>query len=436
MVLFLMGSLVASAQSRSAAEPVTFVDEADLFAGQNLNGEWFPSPDAPLAIRFYAAPVGTLRTRLEGESTLRWGSPGPGEDVIVEHQVRGRTGGVEVDLDAGLEVSADVQINLLGILVDVVSLADTTVRFAPQSTTASGMLLPDFPALQFSDTATLTTLTWGQELSDGYFLEVDVDLAPILTVDLVGERILTESDGIPYSHLVEGEWVDIPLPDPVFRLPLNTQWEGRMTTTVDLNLVPRVRLQTPFGNFSLGGAGGLPVPLQEVQEVRLTAPILVEHALPSVSADFDRHDFGEVLVGEERTLQVPLDNFGSAGFLGAAQVDGPSSFEVFPKGLAAPPKGGSDGLVITFAPVEPGEQEAVVVLETNDPWNPELRIDVQGVGVEVEEERSSINSESLRGGCGCATPGSSGAAWLVLGAGLLVARRRRAGATPEGQSSS
>ncbi len=90
--------------------------------------------------------------------------------------------------------------------------------------------------------------------------------------------------------------------------------------------------------------------------------------------------FGEVLVGEERTLGLRIANVGNQNltvhpFLEAPAFRAPlEGFNVAPRGVVELP--------VTFAPDEMGHYTASLILETNDPMNPEVEVLLTGHGVQ------------------------------------------------------
>ena len=113
---------------------------------------------------------------------------------------------------------------------------------------------------------------------------------------------------------------------------------------------------------------------------------------------------------------------------GWLSIEGDAAFTVFPEYIQAS-EGNTDGTVVTFAPTDAGIKTATLVIRSNDPSRPELRIPLAGNGwVEPVDEEADANrlSGEVRG-CGCASDAAPASlAWGVglLGLALLGRRRR------------
>ena len=102
---------------------------------------------------------------------------------------------------------------------------------------------------------------------------------------------------------------------------------------------------------------------------------------PSIRLGTTRLDFGNVTVGQTKTLQVSVTNQGSATlqFLGLSITSsGDFSSGLFPTSLAP---GAQGALNLNFKPSKAGSQQGTVAVTTNDPVNPVVSITVTGAGI-------------------------------------------------------
>lgn len=149
--------------------------------------------------------------------------------------------------------------------------------------------------------------------------------------------------------------------------------------------------------------------------------------MPLLEVGIDEGVFSDIDVGVLATLNVPLENLGHLLLQGTARVEGATDFSVYPDHFSAVP-GTTDGLVISFTPSAADEQVATLVLESNDPAQPVVRIPLVGNGVEADDD-GGVAVEQLHGStttCGCGTSGGGAvSAFAVALAGAVGARRRR-----------
>jgi MYXO-CTERM domain-containing protein len=150
--------------------------------------------------------------------------------------------------------------------------------------------------------------------------------------------------------------------------------------------------------------------------------------MPVLEPGSDTEDLGEVEVTQLRTVNIPVKNVGNLSLQGQATIEGDPAFSVFPAYFNAAP-GTEDGLVVTFAPTEVGDATAELVLTSNDPGYPDIRVYLSGSGVKADEGQDPgpaiVESTS---GCGCESSpvGSAVPALATVVGALALARRRRA----------
>ena len=125
--------------------------------------------------------------------------------------------------------------------------------------------------------------------------------------------------------------------------------------------------------------------------------------------------------------QVVIENLGESQLDGSVGILGSGSFDVFPEGVLANPSH-IDGVMVEFSPSAVGEASASLMIETNDPYQPLLEIELVGQGVnglEAQDSETVGASGSVRT-CGCSASTGSNFAWAWLGVtGLAALSRRR-----------
>jgi hypothetical protein len=91
--------------------------------------------------------------------------------------------------------------------------------------------------------------------------------------------------------------------------------------------------------------------------------------------------FGQVLLGKERTFQVWVRNPGiDALVVSSSTTTTPAVFQIDSTHFTVPP-GGSQLIQVTFRPLASGRQTAQLVLRTNDPFWPVKSVSLQGDGL-------------------------------------------------------
>jgi len=157
--------------------------------------------------------------------------------------------------------------------------------------------------------------------------------------------------------------------------------------------------------------------------------------LPLIDVGVEQADMGDVLVDAIANLEVPIGNGGSLDVYGQATIEGSADFSVYPETFDALP-GTEDGVVVTFAPTLEGPQTAELVLMSNDPGTPEVRIPLTANGTVPAEDTATDRgwdtgdtTVKATSSCGCASApdGGAGLALAVLAFGAVRISRRRTG---------
>lgn len=138
-------------------------------------------------------------------------------------------------------------------------------------------------------------------------------------------------------------------------------------------------LNTPLAaGLSLLGAGLLGPACQDYD---------VQAGVPEISLSTEIIDFGEVVVGNQTTIGITVENVGLGDLLiEGAELDGTTSpdFDFVELSSDSVRKGESAELKIRYVPDTVGQDYGRVALTTNDPENTIVNVDLQGFGVEPE----------------------------------------------------
>lgn len=418
--LFLL-PMTASAEDlehSSTVVPLLFSDHFDAFEALEVDTGSLPS-GSPLAVRFYIKSRGGSYAEFLTESHLAW----PPALTQFLHGVP-ETGLLDVACD--LELTAQVTFDLWGYrgAYDVWSERLKLQReafFDPN-------LLPDDSPPQVQVVADGEGLVEPYQLDIPLFagleLRFEVETFPRVTGRLQGRRF--ETNGYDVISSTQGLPHDVPEQDPGV-LELTTTFVADSSAALDLVLRPSMEICAPFVGCFRVARFDVPIPMVDRTVTRSFAPIDYEHPLPALVAPVSTHDFGDQLVSTLANLQLPLENIGRLPLEGTAEIEGDPSFSVFPEYFFAT-EGAADGTVVTFDPTEAGAKTATLVIRSNDPRNPELRIPLAGNGFEPPvRDDEDADSDRLSGevGCGCDTASPFGAGWALGLSALLIGLRRR-----------
>ena len=410
----------------SDPQEVVLEDFVELFQTAELDTGWVPK-DGLLAVRFEVEARGGADVEMEGESRLYWP-----EDLNMTFD--GVPGSGFIDMSSALNVIVTLKFDIdiysweSQVANEGVSVRGTVEEFDPFAMTGGAPESVDFVAEGVSETLF------------EYTYDVLAGIASVGFYATLQPRSNVSFEGIAW--LVEDQRADEAGEEVV--LPAEGQPAIDTTATFisawesDLDLV-----FTPTFRVCIAVLGCYD---WDVTELGLDlAAERFEHAFPGVDlyfplpvldADDSAYDFGGVEVGNLSNLEVPLTNLGELPLEGLVSIEGSAeAFSVYPEYFMAG-SASTDGVVVTFAPQDAGAIEATLVIQSNDPTQPDLRIPlrgeglIDGVGADPDGNLTE-SSEVVKSGCGCASaPGDAqrrvpGVALLLAGVALLVGRRRR-----------
>ncbi len=403
--------------------PLHFSDDNPVFQTLTFDTGYLPSQNDPISVRFSITPTGGVATSLDAESTLTWPEG-------LTHHVAGTPGSGELQVDTTVTVLAEVWLNLI-IWAGSVPLWEQELRLEGEAAFDPLALGAAPVGVQVADPGLVPPFQFDVGIITGITLALEVAAVPALTSTITGSDVVTSSADGEWVQRGDDEAVLAPLPaGRPAQLALETTWSAITHNTLDLVLVPSASLDTWIGNFQLLSFD-IPIPLIAADEVRPLASGPYAHPLPSLLSLVSSYDFGELLVGDLRNLELGLLDAGLLPIEGTVQIEGDPAFSVWPDSVFIP-DGGLDGVVVTFAPDAVGDVRAELVIASNDPVVPELRIPITGTGFLPEavdpggEDKVPVLPEdaATTAGCGCghASPGEVG--WLAALAWFGLRRRR------------
>ena len=411
--------LLCSAALADTSGPVEFVlqDELPLFTDAEYDSGWRPD-GRNLQVRFQVLPVGSADVEMEGEATLQW--PDAFGLNLAGTEEKGR-----LTLDAGLELVTSVKFDIGSYSWEEV--IDSRSFVLQASETFTPFLLAEAPISRVE----VTDEGDGREV-----FSVEIDPFPV--VSLAFEAEVASSVVVGYSGVawgLDGELVE----SPEQNLPINAAKEdswlevqpvlhGEWDSEIGLVLTPSVSVCvdvlgcTELASFDVD----LPIRSGAVEQSISTGPL--GFGVPKIGVYDTVVEFGEIEVGEVAMAQVAIENLGESQLDGSVGILGSGAFQVFPEGVLANPSQ-VDGVVVEFSPSTVGEVSASLMIDTNDPYQPLLEIELVGQGVNDQEAQDSETvgaSGSVRT-CGCVASTESRFPWAWLGVtGLVALSRRRA----------
>lgn len=271
----------------------------------------------------------------------------------------------------------------------------------------------------------------------GFELDIDINggVEPNIYAQLTGLRLTTgaaEFTDISQAHV---------LPVPAVntgKAALESLWEAQIDSKAGIILRPELAIDVyDADDGSLVGDFAFEFPytvwLADDDRVYRTKPVSYDHALPAIAPAVNSLNLGNVIVGEEKTGDVVINNLGEIELEGEATIEG-AGFTLQQPDISST-MASPDTITVKFRPNTTGAFTGTITVETNDPVRPEIEIVVQGTGVEAPDIDDTDDSDSgdtgeqgsLRG-CNCSASGASpvGLGGLMLGLlGLAGLRRRR-----------
>lgn len=447
---FIAWSTEASAQTGCGGEyvgctsaPIRYRHREALPGKFNFDTNWVPG-GSPVQVRIQALFAGNTQVDLNGSLVGSWPTP-------MSLTVAPTMGGGTIAVDYGVQLNARVRLALdTGI---------TTVRWEGA--------IPYIPMIDFRAMASSTFEPWAWSRTSTRGMTMRQRVADVSLTDAI-IRIPGISGGFTLDAAAEVEagyrstrFTFGTAADPITAMTLRTQaaftagafveyqpvLEGELDYTVSFRLFPSLYVRLVGRTWSIG-LPEIPINLGPFPHDIDFDPAVARLGLPDIEAAQMELDFGEVTLGRTEERFVSLRNVGEGdGRLLSVSGDGPFGSA---SGTRMLPARSRSELAVTFMPVTPGSASGTVVINTNDPDNPRLRVAVRGIGVapiggftdagvtvdggELSTDDGGVATDPTGmddGSCGCAVPGRTGnvpggmAALLVIGVWGAARRCRR-----------
>ncbi|MBM4369054.1 MAG: hypothetical protein FJ102_22755 [Deltaproteobacteria bacterium] len=412
--------VAAAAAYESDSQDVRLVDEAGVFENIEFTTGMIPE-GSPIGVEFRVESNGGTTVLMEGFADLTWpdnvtwlatGDPGTGLfslsaslDAITS---------VKVDLsDYGLgEYESELDHRTLNM--------DGSERFDP-------FVLPGAVQeyVEIVDTTDSTQLIqYSYEIFAGVSLDFYADMTPTFTVGFAGVQWIV-NEGVITS---ENESVVL-TPEQAADFVVDSVYRGEYSGSIALVFAPTISVSAPI-------VGSIPIvsfeyPLELLSDSFLQdfEPTSYTFPMPMLVPGSDAEDLGEVDLGTLATVNIPVQNAGNLNLYGNASIEGDAAFTVYPTTFNAVP-GTEDGLVVSFSPTVEGAASAELVLTSNDPAYPDVRVSLAGTGIDNSDEGQDVGDDKVvtaeTTSCGCQSPGMAVPSLFASLAALSLAWRRRA----------
>jgi MYXO-CTERM domain-containing protein len=452
-LVFLGSSLlptVASAQTGCgggyagcASAPIHYEHREGLPVEFNFDTGWVPA-GSPVQVRIETVLAGSTRVSLDGSLVGSWPEP---MSLTAEPTAAGGA----LSVDYGLVFRARARLEL-------------DVGVAPVRWEGN---LPYLPMIDFRamSATTFQPWAWGRVSTMGRTMRqrvADISLTDaIIRIPGISGGFTLEATGEVEAGYRSTRFTFGGQADPITQGMLRTQavfmagsfveyapvLEGVLDYSVGVRLYPGLYVSLAGRRWTIG-LPEIPVNVGPLPRDLRFDPSLARLGLPDIQSDMATVDFGEVTLGRSTERDVTLRNVGEGdGRLLSIAGDGPFTSPTSSRPL---PVSSRSTVVVTFMPVRPGPAEGTMVITTNDPDNPRVRVAVRGVGVappvvvvdagaavEVDAGGGVVAEDggvppaltgTDDGGCGCSVPGPTrkGPGWMaaLLGFGVWGAARR------------
>jgi hypothetical protein len=415
------------------SEPIDLIldDSIELFNASEFDTGWVPA-DSPLQVRFQIVSEGGASVEMEGVARLGWP-----EGLTLSLEPTPGTG--EIIVDAALSAVTSVKFNVLDYSWDS-EIDRRTLDIEGEGFFDPFLLGGDIPSsvsVVFEGSRN-ELINWGFTVFTGVRAEFTVDIGPQATTEFAGANWYVDTERVS----VAGQTALLEPQGAAYQL-VDTEFVGDWDSRLDLVLNPVFSVCVDIvGCWDLVDID-IPIPLAaDVVEQRFPLQQLA-FPLPMLNPPDAVWDFGEVEIGTVHNLQLPLENIGQLDLEGIATLTGSTYFTSYPTTFQAAP-GVVDGVVVTFSPEAVGEFSGTLLLESNDPNNPVVEIQIIGDaydpaapggtdggdgGGRDAADPTVITTEVK--GCRCSSAEApAGGLWsgLVALLGVGLARRRGRGA--------
>lgn len=397
---------------------VILEDRAELFTNSEYSTGIIPS-GSPIGVEFHIEANGGVSTRMEGDGALTWP-----EALTLAFTGELQTGLMRLDGSLAAVTQIEIDLSEYGYQgnfeIDRREISfDGTQFFDPFVMDGAAT-----DRVEIVDTTDSTQLIYYNfEIITGLELRFSADMTPTFTAGFEGVSWVN-NEGFASS---EGQAMDLS-PQAVATYDVSSTFRGAYDANFALVFTPEIEACAIILGCITVAQFDFPIDLATDQFEQDFPTQTLSFPLPLLRVDLTEGNFGDVTPGTQSTLNLSIANDGNLSAYGTATLEGSADFYIFPNDFNALP-GTTDGLTISFAPLIEGPQTAELVLSSNDPNTPELRIPLSGNGFvedipvdEGGETEENITKEVST--CGCTA--TSSLSWSsLLGVGLLLGLRRR-----------
>lgn len=423
---------------------------------------WIPN-DPPLQVRLAAGLWSETTVALDGGFETSW-------PEVLRQRAIGTPGGGLLSIHYGAEISADARVDfeVLGQHITWEGEIPGIPQFDFQVAQEQPFDPWAFEGFQVSGVTEVQTLA---EISaadfigiqfpgvdGGFRLNVQLDLDATYNTTSI---VVNETDGSPVAEGPITSEADATRAD-YFATPFvehDVHVEGSILYEGTFHLIPSLYLEFLGQGFDLPLLD-VPVPFSLDDKDWIFDPVRVHTPIPDIDLPaFEAAStisFGDVEIGDERSVTIDIDNLGEHLLYVDLVVDEGVPVAVDLASVTVV-QDGTAQVELTYAPTDEGELDAVLVLVSNDPDEPTRTLSLTGATVPLpsgsgggEPTSSGQGGEggaggaseggaggagggeddfiASGGGCDCTTSSSSpvgGAVGALAIAGFLAARRRR-----------
>jgi MYXO-CTERM domain-containing protein len=440
--LLLLVPAAGAAQYEAEPYEIHLQDLGELFTNIEFSTGWLPD-GSPVQFGLFLDANGGAFVEMDGTSRLTWPEP-------LTHEYEATPAGGMLELDIELDLHFDLAYDVGGFSGEV-ELGGRSISFNDRQGFTPWALPGGDERVEVSGDGFATEVfSWDYDIVANlisiYFY---ADVYPQASAAFEGRSWTTEGQVIEYEGVQE-----------YFEPPTNGVFEAfsvfKGYYEAALSLVINPTFGVCIEHITCEDVIDYELPIDLVTNAfeASFSPIDLYHPLPWLFTSGDAYDFGLVEVDQINNWQMDVQNLGEMDLYGELMIDGDEAFTVFPESVYAAPSGGVDGVTVTFAPTAEGAHYAELILLSNDPATPDLRIPLSGdgfiegadssggddgggdggddgdAGVDVDSsDDDGLETISSEVGCGCASARQGGAAslaWLAL-LGLVGLRRRRQG---------
>lgn len=408
-----------ASEKQSDPVPVTFEHEFDAFESAEYDTGPLPK-DSSVNIQFFIKSTGKSKVTIPTNSILDWA-----DGVKQTFDSAGAMGTFEMLCD--IDIVAKVNIDLWGAIDASYDVWDTTISMTQTQTFDPMLLVDDIPnqVTAQADDEGVTAYTKSLDIALGADLVVDILVIPraIATVGQgrieTGDTVLRHSSGFVEHELSKWE------PES---LDLRSTYIATLDTELDMVLSPQLSVEHSwFGKYNVARFDH-PVALVTDSVEERFREVDYSHGLPVLGEMGESIDAGVVQVGNLANTTVSLSSIGLVDVEGTISIEGSDVFTAVPDTFRIAP-GAESNFIITFAPTAEEFSEATLVIQSNDPHEPERRIRLFAQGSEDPVDPNNPNGNTNISGevraCGCNSTSSPMGALAFLPLFALALLRRR-----------